>query len=261
MIYVINEHLRYDPLSATLSSLENHHETLTLSRVNNGIMFLFVNNNNKLISRSDILKEIWENQGIDSSNNNLNNHISILRKSLAQCGCNEIIKTIPKNGLIFSANSVTSLARERETPHTFNESTASEKKNLKDNSIRNRHAYNILRVFILISLAILIVFFAPKVYEEVKISSYRKEVFRLEQCRFYTTDDDTKLLSSEEIKYYLDVFLKEQKIDCSELKSNVYLFSRENKDALGRDAIFQLISYCPYNTSAQCINYKEYSLK
>ncbi|VTR51844.1 Uncharacterised protein [Serratia fonticola] len=30
---------------------------------------------------------------------------------------------------------------------------------------------------------------------------------------------------------------------------------------MGRDTINQIITYCPFNSSAQCINYKEHSFK
>lgn len=261
MIYVINEHLKYDPLSATLYSPEHHSDTLILTRVNNSILLQFVNNNNQLLTRHHLLKEVWENQGLDSSNNNLNNHISILRKSLAKCGCDDIIKTIPKKGLMFTANSVTSLARAGETSPSQDELTLIKPKSLAPLSPQNNpQPIPFFKITAFLVLILLIIGF-PNFYEKMDLSSFREEVLSVEQCRFYVTDNDTKSLSKEYIKTRIEDFLKMKKISCHQLKSNVYFFYSEIKDAMGRDTITQIISYCPYNSSAQCINYKEHSFK
>lgn len=261
MIYVINEHLKYDPLSATLYSPEYHSDTLVLTRVNNSILLQFVNNNNQLLTRHHLLKEVWENQGLDSSNNNLNNHISILRKSLAKCGCDDIIKTIPKKGLMFTANSVTSLAREVETPTSQEQLTLIKPNSLTPLSPRETpQAVPFLKITAFLVLILIIVGF-PNFYENMNLSSFREEVLRVDQCRFYVTDNDTKSLSKEYIKARIEDYLTLKKFSCDKLKSNVYFFYSEIRDAMGRDTINQIISYCPYNSSAQCINYKEQDFK
>lgn len=261
MIYIINEHLKYDPLSATLYSPENHSDTLILTRVNNSILLQFVNNNNQLLTRHHLLKEVWENQGLDSSNNNLNNHISILRKSLAKCGCDDIIKTIPKKGLMFTANSVTSLPREGELPTSQDQLTLIKPKSLTPLSIQKKsQAVPLLKITAFLVLILIIVGF-PNFYENMSLSSFREEVLRVDQCRFYVTDNDTKSLSKEYIKARIEDFLTLKKFSCDKLKSNVYFFYSEIRDAVGRDTMTQIISYCPYNSSAQCINYKEQDFK
>ncbi|MBC3218446.1 winged helix-turn-helix domain-containing protein [Serratia fonticola] len=261
MIYVINEHLKYDPLSATLYSPEHHPDALTLSRVNNSIFLIFVNKNNELISRSYLLKEIWENQGIDSSNNNLNNHISILRKSLAQCGCDEIIKTIPKKGLMFSANTVRILNRKGEKKTVQDNVRHIGQEPLTPALRQNKFLRSPFAKLTLFTVTVLTILLTPFFYEKIKLFYLRKEILRIEQCRFYVTDHDTKLLSKEDIRSRIDVFMKNKSIDCSRLKANVYFSFMESIDAMGKDKTSQIISYCLYNSSAKCINYKEYHLK
>ncbi|WP_340139927.1 winged helix-turn-helix domain-containing protein [Enterobacter kobei] len=257
MIYKINEHLRYDPQSATLYSPEHYENTLTLSRVNNSMLLLFITHNNQLLSREYLLKELWENQGLDSSNNNLNNNLSILRKSLTICGCEDVIKTVPKKGLIFSAHTIDILPRE------IKNNKHADKKDIQEriSSLRIRTKKPHLMWYLLFIVLIIVIVGFPDFYAKWKLDTFRTEIFRLEKCRIYVTDSETKLLSTNDIRKRIEVFVKNTGNDCHILKANIYLFNREYRDAIGRELATQLISYCPYNSSAPCINYREYSSK
>ncbi|WP_051346340.1 hypothetical protein [Serratia fonticola] len=162
---------------------------------------------------------------------------------------------------MFTANSVTSLARAGETSSSQNELISIKPKSLTPSSPRNDSQPIPFFTITAFLVLILIIIGFPNFYEHMKLSSFREEVLSVEQCRFYVTDNDTKSLSKEYIKTRLEDFLKKKKISCHQLKSNVYFFYSEIKDAMGRDTINQIITYCPFNSSAQCINYKEHSFK
>ncbi|HCM9091646.1 TPA: winged helix-turn-helix domain-containing protein [Enterobacter kobei] len=257
MIYKINEHLRYDPLSATLYSPHHHDNTITLSRANNGILLLFVTHNNQLLSRDYILNEIWESHGLDSSNNNLNNNLSLLRKSLAICGCDDIIKTVPKKGLVFSANSIDTLPRENKkiTP----DNTLKKRNNLS--SINNKQTKKYFSLLFLFITSFTFILSAPYYHSQWKLTKFRSELFRIGKCRIYITDSETKLINKDDVRKHINEIMKKNVVDCNNVKSNIYFFYRVYNDAINRNISTQLISFCPYNSSAPCINYREYHLK
>lgn len=114
----------------------------------------------------------------------------------------------------------------------------------------------------IIALLILLAIISfPAIYDNIRLDTFRDEVYRIEQCRFYVIDDDTRAVGNDYIINRINSFMEMGKLDCSKLKANVYFSYREIRDATSKDTITQIVSYCPYNSTAQCVNYKEYSFK
>lgn len=260
MIYILNNDVKYDPLSATLYAPAHHPETLSLSRARNEILFLFVTNNQKLLTREFLMKKVWENQRLDSSNNNLNNHISMLRKALALCGCHDIIQTIAKQGLIFNAETVEMISQHTSEKQfspidpllpALSSSVAGKEK--WSSRIMNKKT-------LWFSLFLAFTLLLPSLYENLRLSILREEVFRTDQCRFYIVDDFTKSLSREKLLNRIKYFIKNKSLNCKDSKVNVYFFYDDRKNAIGQTLSTELVGYCPYKISAPCVNYQEYNI-
>lgn len=255
LIYIINEHVRYDSLSGSLFSPEYNPDTIQLSRPGNHILALFMENQNKLLTRDFLLTNVWESQGLDASNNSLNNHVSILRKAFARCGCDDIIKTVPKQGLIFTPQSITveSAIESVADENIRIEGTASLTPAVESKRKSRKKIYlSIVLLFICI-----IILLIPEVYKKITLSRLRQEVFAYRECLFYIADDNTKLLNKNFVKGRIDLFLEKHAPDCDQ-KLNVYFFYEKMKDAAGQELVSQLVSYCPYDSKAQCTNYQDY---
>lgn len=106
MNFNINEVVIYDSESAILFPFDKSNDMVTLTRISNDLLFLFVKNNNVSLRRDYILNELWEKRGLSASSNNLNNYVSMLRKALEKFGLVGLITTIPKFGFIFEADIV-----------------------------------------------------------------------------------------------------------------------------------------------------------
>ncbi|EPF7467196.1 winged helix-turn-helix domain-containing protein [Serratia marcescens] len=106
MIFIINDIVLYNEEDGTLAHIDNASNKIALLKPSARLLSMFIRNNNNLLLRERLLNEVWVEHGLKASNNNLNNYVSGLRKSLAQCGTEDIIVTYPRQGFKFSAISI-----------------------------------------------------------------------------------------------------------------------------------------------------------
>ncbi|EGB2808513.1 winged helix-turn-helix domain-containing protein [Salmonella enterica] len=67
------------------------------------LLAVLISNHGNPVERDCLLKKVWDDNGMRSSNSNLNQYISILRKQLLQVGLpDNAVITIPRVGFMFS---------------------------------------------------------------------------------------------------------------------------------------------------------------
>ena len=98
MRYKINATLYYDACDGSLTLPGSDQPDTHLSITANALLFFFIRNPG-IISRDEVLKKVWDDNGLTSSNSNLNQYLSLLRKTLRYYGVENIIITIPKGNL------------------------------------------------------------------------------------------------------------------------------------------------------------------
>ncbi|QXN64756.1 winged helix-turn-helix domain-containing protein [Serratia fonticola] len=104
MKYIINNSVVFDVNSRTLSIQGDSERSIDLPAPSGRLLSEFIRVKGQLVTRDHLLKHVWEDYGFVVSSANLNNHISVLRRSfisLDQTGA--IINTIPKLGFQFDA--------------------------------------------------------------------------------------------------------------------------------------------------------------
>lgn len=101
MKYKINAFIIYDAVGGTLSLKEDEVDT-QLSITANALLFYFIQHRG-VISRDDVLKAVWDDNGLISSNSNLNQYLSLLRKAFRQYGIENIIVTVARGRLEFNS--------------------------------------------------------------------------------------------------------------------------------------------------------------
>lgn len=97
MNFLISEKILFNPEDGSLTHCETNDTvqlTLTASRIFTALLMA----KNGLLEREQLLKEVWDDYGLQSSNSSLNQYISILRRALSRFGCAELIITVPKMG-------------------------------------------------------------------------------------------------------------------------------------------------------------------
>ena len=67
------------------------------------LLEILILNQGNPVGRDSLLKMVWDDNGMRSSNSNLNQYISILRKQLGQVGLpDDTVITIPRVGFMFN---------------------------------------------------------------------------------------------------------------------------------------------------------------
>jgi DNA-binding winged helix-turn-helix (wHTH) protein len=258
MEYKINNVIKYNSLDGTLYSPEHNVDMLTLARISNELMLLFVNNAKVLLTRDAILFELWEKRGLSASSNNLNNHVSILRKALAQCGCAGVITTVPKQGFFFDAEVITIKPREESVPLVPIDSTP-EIETVVATAIdgihekQKSHPTLFFKVILLFSSAVTLIalYF---IYDYLRLNAIRSEILHIKQCRFYLVDDLTRRMPQQWVTDRIKEIVGSEDIDC-DLKANVYYSADKKIDSSGKSTLKDFFSYCPFNSKAPCENY------
>lgn len=168
MIFDINGYISYDEQAGTLEITNDLSNKISLPKAAARLLSLFVRNNNLLVTRDQLLNDVWEEYGLKASNNNLNNYISGLRKSLSLLGEDDIIVTYPRQGFKFVARTIYCIDAAQEHPDaiTLHDGNGANN-NVKSDSLAIRSQYRILMPYILFSILLLVAyFFLQQLYPE-----------------------------------------------------------------------------------------------
>ncbi|WP_244941700.1 winged helix-turn-helix domain-containing protein [Serratia inhibens] len=233
---------------------------ITLTRVTNELFLLFINNNHISLRRDDILNELWEKRGLSASSNNLNNYVSMLRKALEQCGLVGLITTIPKHGFIFDADIILVVTQSKDikgnqqvVENALSVPIPAYNKTIVEPPSRSYSSSLKVKVIALLVTAILMIV-SPSVYNYIRLKFIRTEVFSMENCNLYLLDDKIYgAVGQEDINNIKAIAIK-AKLNCK-VKANVYYFSEEMLDVIGRKFVSKSLSYCPYKNKVPCENY------
>lgn len=98
MKYKINGFLYYDATDATLSIDDDGTSDTHLSITANALLY-FLLQHRRVLTRDEVMKSVWDDNGLTSSNNNLNQYLSLLRKSFRNYQIDDVIITIPRGRL------------------------------------------------------------------------------------------------------------------------------------------------------------------
>jgi DNA-binding winged helix-turn-helix (wHTH) protein len=101
MKYRFNDRIIFDADSGALSLCDFSEEPLPISNPSKRLLQLLIAHHGDAVSREVIFKKVWDDYGMVSSNNNLNQCVSKLRRVIKALGIDdEVIVTVPKVGFM-----------------------------------------------------------------------------------------------------------------------------------------------------------------
>lgn len=104
MKYLINNHVVFDVNAHTLSIQGDAERQVTLPEPSWRLLNEFIKFEGKPLTREHLLKHVWEDFNFVASSANLNNHVSVIRRSFMELEeTNTLITTLPKLGFKFNA--------------------------------------------------------------------------------------------------------------------------------------------------------------
>lgn len=98
MRYNINARFIYDATDGTITLPQSNEPDSQLSITASALLFFFLHNTG-IVSREEVLKKVWDDNGLTSSNSNLNQYLSMLRKTFRHYGIDNIIVTVSRGYL------------------------------------------------------------------------------------------------------------------------------------------------------------------
>jgi|GEM_PF-471623 DNA-binding winged-HTH domains len=151
MIYVINDYILFrddDGVICCKNNVEDINIVLTVTT--SRLLSYLLARQGDVVTRDDILENVWETYGLRSSSNSLNKYISDLRTVFRNMGCDEnIIVTVPRVGFIIPEE--INVSQRKEKTAQFQKS-----KNL----CRKKNVLTIICTFIsILSISLLIILF------------------------------------------------------------------------------------------------------
>ncbi|MBN5282931.1 winged helix-turn-helix domain-containing protein [Serratia ureilytica] len=247
MIYCINDSILYNEEEGTLAHIDNANNKIALLKPASRLLSLFIRNNNKLLLRERLLNEVWVEHGLKASNNNLNNYISGLRKSLAQCGAEEIIITYPRQGFKLSVKSIQKI-NTNQGEYTENEKIGPE---IVPPALPQKGGlgmWQAIQRLIMIAAACLVPFAAVVLYQ----NSTRINVYPLgsyQHCQIYGMT-----LGSGDLDK-VKRMIQQAGLSCQQRADVYYYDNIFNENSQSNE---EQITFCPRDAHSPCINnYKD----
>ena len=101
MKFIMNKQIIFDSDMSTLGLEGSQDELIQISNPTKRLLLLLIAHKGEAIKREVIFKKVWDDYGMVSSNNNLNQCVSKLRKIMKNLGMDEeVIVTVPKIGFM-----------------------------------------------------------------------------------------------------------------------------------------------------------------
>ncbi|WP_236720703.1 winged helix-turn-helix domain-containing protein [Serratia marcescens] len=226
----------------TLAHIDNASNKTSLLKPSARLLSLFIRNNEKRLLRDRLFNEVWVEHGLKASNNNLNNYVSGLRKSLAQCGVEDIIVTYPRQGFKFSAANIHEVDVEKEE-YNKNDDSKQEYATLQPSESKHPGLRRSLQRLVMIMAACLVPFAAVVLYQ----NSTRINVYPLgsyENCQIYSMTLGRSNLSK------IKQIIQAVGFSC-QTHADVYYYDNIRNEGEGKNE--QWLTYCPKAGNSPCI--------
>ncbi len=207
-------------------------------------MSLFIRNNNVLLLRDKLLNDVWVEHGLKASNNNLNNYVSGLRKSLAQFGEEDLIVTYPRQGFKFSAEIIHEINENggSDVKENRGQGEAAQGTQMNTESITggNRRSLKRLVMTFITCLVLFPIFMLHQ--NSTRVSMY--PLGNYERCQIYSMNSGRGDLS--QIRH----IIQQAGFSCRD-KADVYYYDNIRDEVTQNNT--ELLTFCPRETSSPCI--------
>ncbi|MEX2951042.1 transcriptional regulator [Serratia fonticola] len=232
MNYIINGSLLFDTEEHLLSNDQNN-KTLTLSAISSRL-FCELLKNPAGVTREHLLNVVWSEHGLTASNNNLNNHISILRKHLEElAGLHDLIKTVPKKGFALNRKHLIVLVEEEgQSAGVVQGATVKEKSSF-------RSIYMSLALFIVALLVLFTSLYGDKIHS-LFANTQPKTLYKYKGCVLKTLREIPEKKREASIAIIMEMISKNG-VDCEYDRYDVFFYLSGEEQSANQ---FRMLSLC-----------------
>ncbi|WP_312064851.1 winged helix-turn-helix domain-containing protein [Pantoea septica] len=262
MRYNIHGRLIYDAMDGTLTLPGSDEADSQLSITANALLWFFLCHP-EVVSRDEVLKKVWDDNGLISSNSNLNQYLSMLRKTFRHYNIDNIIVTVSRGLLQLNPDLTIHLLDASPEPLLTaeveqDETAASEALKV----VPSRHARGTcwyLAGGCLLTIALLLVvcsFLGGNTLHSITLTKMRHS-----QCELLASDEMLRSVAGTAYGKNFDAVRQRLKLECKPGKRFVFFYGdRLETNGLGR--VF--LAHCAMhedNPFSYCDNYFYYSWK
>ncbi|MFP2378003.1 transcriptional regulator [Enterobacter ludwigii] len=260
MRYCINKQIWFRVDDGSLRS-EDGAVDINLTLTTCRLLTYLLERQGEVVSRDELLKNVWDANGLSSSNNSLNKYVSDIRRIFSDIGFGQdVIMTVPKVGFMLTG----SIEVEKYNSHPGNR-RALEKEDAAPKIyiyychikrvIKNANKVYFFAVLLLIAIAI------SNVNREYLVNFtplHEKPIFIAEsnKCKLMTTSASFYEKHGDDVEYMNEI-LKRQNITCSTGDIIIMEFSDSFlKSGSGRTSIIKCQG-SKSNIAKSCVSYYE----
>lgn len=263
MRYKINDRLIYDATDGTLTLAESNEADSQLSITASSLLYFFLCNT-AVVSRDEVLKKVWDDKGLTSSNSNLNQYLSMLRKTFRHYGIDNIIVTVSRGLLQLNPDITIARMDARPEPQVSpaTEPIASEAPAAPAQDaaarLQSRGIWYLAGSCMLALALLLLIRIFPGGYESLPITL---TPMRHSQCELLASEEMLRSVAGIAYGKHFDAVRQRLKLDCKPGERFVFFYGdRLETNGLGR--VF--LAHCAMhedNPFSYCDNYFYYSWK
>ncbi|MER5117048.1 winged helix-turn-helix domain-containing protein [Serratia marcescens] len=239
MIFNINNRVLFNESEGTLEQVGNDKNRVTLLKPTSRLLSLFIRHNNHLILREQLLNEVWVEHGLKASNNNLNNYVSGLRKSLAYFGEESLIITYPRQGFKFYAHEIINIGDSSDINDIDNAIDDAKERSLA-HEIKTGLLHSLPRLLAIVAISLTLFSF---------LSPYEKNKFyvqgRYENCKIYGMNPAKKDLDT------IKLTIQQRGLNC-QTQADIYYY--DNVHSENTQDSTELLTFCPQKKNSPCVN-------
>lgn len=258
MRYNIHGRLIYDAMDGTLTLPGSDEADSQLSITANALLWFFLRHTG-VVSRDEVLKKVWDDNGLTSSNSNLNQYLSMLRKTFRHYDIDNIIVTVSRGLLQLNPDlTIHPLdASPEPPPKADTEPNQAEQKPAPSHHARGTCWY--LAGGGLLTIALLLVvcsFLGGNTSHPITLTQMRHS-----QCELLASDEMLRSVAGAVYGKNFDAVRQRLKLECKPGERFVFFYGdRLETNGLGR--VF--LAHCAMhedNPFSYCDNYFYYSWK
>lgn len=276
MKYIIDLIVIFNPADNSLCLQNNPSLALTLPPPATRLLLELINKSGEIITRDELLKNVWEDYGFAGSNNNLSHYISHLRKALLSLNSGmNIITTVPKIGFRLDAKIDVVLVSDEEKAVETSEIIEDKGNHEEGNEANNEDIEDVedadvdatkrkyrrkLSTGVLIAMAIVAIPLTLVYKQRQDINNrFRAEpnsyLYQEGKCHVYLLEDKN-IYSRDEIESFAKSDIAKEKINCDD--GEKHIFYKKNWSASKIDkATFIGVCYIKDNGNNNCITLRE----
>ena len=234
--YKINDLILFTPATSALSFVKQPDiEPILISNITKRLLLLLLTHQGEVVSRNLLFQKVWDNYGLISSDSNLNQCVSKLRRLIKSMGLDEeFITTAPKMGFMLrseiqieaekceqdenNSQQEPSIAERTHSPPVQPIETFSEQKKI---SGRRK------KWLLLVSIALVVVILIATL--SIYYLSISKEIYigKVGECKTFIADSSLYSPITEDARNNILEFLKAKKVNCK--PDDYILVNRSNR--------------------------------